>query len=145
MIECFREWLRSRRRAHLDQQKQETLHTLLESIIPSGVPYQYDVVPSFLQENPSDLRHPIRLTLLLPDVPLAIDLLGQESAETYPEARRYCSFDMWRRNRSGLAFKTLRLREYFCPYLILRLDQDPLDLYSIRENIRRITGNEIRS
>ncbi|HYT45655.1 MAG TPA: hypothetical protein VEP90_25240, partial [Methylomirabilota bacterium] len=95
--------------------------------------------------DPIKLIHsPVRLTLFLPDFPLAIDVVGADGRPNYFDSKRYISRSGWDLLQSELSIKTEKLELYKCPYLIIR-DYDPVDISSIRERVKALSDRGLRS
>lgn len=141
---------RNRRVDKVDLWIRETVVCLLEVVIPKDEPFYYDSAFSFLQYQDKELssldllNNPIRLTLFLPDFPLAIDVVGAGGRANYLDSAKYISRKDWDSLQSGLSIKTERLALYQCPYLIIR-DSDPVDVSSLRERVKALSDRTLRS
>lgn len=113
--------------------------TLVSEVISDETPYQYDAALSFLQPDPFDPRHPVRISLFLPDVPLAIDLLGMEAWPHYAEAAPYIAFGRWAELQVEIATKRRIFSRYSCTYLPI-YQGEPCDASSLKERMREILG-----
>lgn len=123
------------------------VETLVSDVLQPGVPYVYDAVFSWLQTDPSVLPLPrgatdapaFRLTLFLPEVPLALDVLGPEYSERYEDAASYVdSRAEWEALQHQFQERRARLQQVGCPYLFIRYS-DPVAAPILKERIRLLT------
>jgi hypothetical protein len=140
-LNFFTEWQRKRKREKLEKWRLEVVHRLIFDVLPAATPYQYDTALSFLQSSsfPINLADPVRITLFLPEYPLAIDLLAADDRPDFELAQRYLSQKEWTHRQERLSRKIHDLEEYRCPYLVIR-DNEPVDTHSLKERVRSVSG-----
>jgi hypothetical protein len=136
----IKEWQRKRERETVEKWRLEVVHRLIFDVFPPATPYQYDPALSFLQSGfPINLADPVRVTLFLPEYPLALDLLGSDDRPDFAVAHRYYSHTEWSRRQERFSRKIHDLAEYRCPYLVIR-DNEPVDIHSLKERVRSVSG-----
>ena len=140
MFRKLQEWIYKRRRRTFETWRSKIIKLLLEEILPENAPYQYDTVLSFLQVEGFDPIRPIRLDLLLPDYPLAIDFVGPQHNPSYGIASHYISKAEWEKLQQEAAIKQQMFASYGCPYMTLPSDE-ATDARSISEKIKAVIGH----
>jgi hypothetical protein len=115
------------------------LQTLISEVLEPDEPWQQGTALSFLQSPPVRLTHAVRVDLFLPEIPLAIDVLGPEARGHYRDAQGHLTLFQWQELMEELAWKRQRLARYRCPYLTVD-DDEAVDSASLRERIRTLTG-----
>jgi hypothetical protein len=154
MFEWYQEWQRKRRLELWFDRRYEVMERILFWIFPLDTPYLLDAGFSFLQPQPGSpeelrvpigfqLRHPIRLDLLLPDYPLAIDVLDPRDRSHFDRASSFISRFDWEWRQREMAEKVVGLTRYRVPYLQIQ-DDDPVDEASLMERIRALIGKPPR-
>lgn len=139
MLESIQEFFRARRRQKTALWRSEVISRILVNVLPSGTPYIYQAVLSFLQPGGLNFQAPNKLDLFFQEYPLAIDLLGPEHSPHYKDAAPYISFEKWKELQTSLSLKKKLLSDYRCPYLTLDWDE-PSDISSLSERIRILIG-----
>lgn len=136
------DWLWSWRRWQ-DRPRIEALaERLLQFALPPHTPYQYDPALSFLQPPGRPLGQAVRVTLFLPELPLAVDLLGPEADPRFDRVWLFLGRPAWERVQADLAWKRRQLERYRCPYLVLT-PNDPVDLTFLAERVRLLAGRAL--
>lgn len=135
-------WLRklvgTEERSAIENRRLDILHTLLREVFPQGTPYQYDVAPSFLQRE-LDLTHPIRVSLVLPQLPLIIDVMGPEASPLFAQAEPYTTRVAWEALQEELLRKRQLIQRYGCPYLVVHYFDTATSL-ALKERVSTLLG-----
>jgi hypothetical protein len=139
MFRWFNEWIRARRLAPVRAWRCRVAETLVADVFAPGTPFQYETALSFLQPETFVAADPIRVALFLPEWPLAIDLLGPDTSNSFATAAPFIERPRWEIEQERLALKQRVFAQYNCPYLQLWNDE-AVDPFSLAERIKNLTG-----
>lgn len=115
--------------------------TIVTDIFPNEA-WHYNVSPSFMQLDDLDLNNPVSISIMLPDIPLAIDILWEKYDADYRNAKHYIGRQEWEVEQKKLSRKINRLAgvQRPCPYIIIR-EYQPTDVDSLKKQIRSVIGS----
>jgi hypothetical protein len=130
----YRYHVRQRARRRIAVWHQTVLETFVRDVFRPDVPFVLDAAFSWLFDRRTELSTPRRLDLFLPEVPLAIDILGPEYAETWPDAEEYVEREEWEALQAAQARRRQIMKHHRCPYLEVR-HGELVNVSSLKERI----------
>lgn len=127
-----------RRREETRVWKSTVLQTLLTEVVDPEIPYVRDALFSWLITGEDGPKHLRRLDLFLPEVPLAVDVLGPEYSEDWELARPFVpDRKVWEALQEDLTLRRQRMQGYGCPYLEIR-HSEAVSAAALHERTRRL-------